>query len=68
MTTLESDVLQALIPRGRLLYPETLAAILHRPRPEIDQAVESSRTQQLAWPNRRGQWQATTVSGNAVSR
>ncbi|MFE3322516.1 hypothetical protein [Nocardia sp. NPDC059195] len=59
MTTLESAVMEALHQRGRLLYPETLAAILQRPRVEIDRGVESLRTQQLAWPNRCGQWQAT---------
>ncbi|MEV4155389.1 hypothetical protein AB0J48_20400 [Nocardia salmonicida] len=58
MTALESDVLDVLRQPGRLLYPETIAAILQQPRPDIDQAVESLRTQRLAVPNRCGQWMA----------
>lgn len=58
MTTLETEVLDALRQPSRLLYPETLAAILQRPRPEIDQAVESLRVQRLASRNRCGQWAA----------
>ncbi|WP_280305661.1 hypothetical protein [Nocardia neocaledoniensis] len=59
MTTLESEVLAALRrPAGRLLYPETIAAILQRPRPEIDQAVASLRAQRLACRAASGQWYA----------
>lgn len=58
MTKLEIEVLDALRQPSRLLYPETLAAILQRPRPEIDQAVESLHAQKLVRPNRCGQWQA----------
>lgn len=58
MASLESKVLDALRPTGRLLYPHTLAAILGRPQPEIERAVESLRTQQLAFRNRAGQWYA----------
>lgn len=58
MTSLESEVLDALRPSGRLLLPETLAAILDRPVSEIDRAVASLRTQQLAFRNRCGQWYA----------
>lgn len=58
MTALETDVFAALHPTTRLLYPETLAAILQRPVAEIDRAVESLRKQQLADRNRCGQWRA----------
>ncbi|MFD4442548.1 hypothetical protein ACFWPK_22535 [Nocardia sp. NPDC058519] len=58
MTTLETEVLDARRQPSRLLYPETIAAILQRPRSEIEQAVESLRTQQLVVPNRCGQWMA----------
>lgn len=58
MTPLESEVRDVLRPRGRLLYPETIAAILQRPRAEIDKAVEGLRAQHLAARNRCGQWYA----------
>ncbi|MFD6224356.1 hypothetical protein [Nocardia asteroides] len=56
MTILESKVFEALQQPGRLLYPETLAAILQRPRNQIDDAVESLRAQRLVVRNRCGQW------------
>ena len=58
MTKLETEVLDALRQPSRLLYPETLAAILQRPRPEIDQAVKSLRAQKLVDRNKCGQWRA----------
>ncbi|MFC4373297.1 hypothetical protein ACFO5K_04210 [Nocardia halotolerans] len=61
MTTLESRVMEALSQRGRLLYPGTLAAILHRPRHEIEEAVESLRAKRLVMRNACGQWSAYRV-------
>lgn len=56
MTPLDLEVLDTLRPSGRLLYPETIAAIMQRPRTEIDKAVERLRAQHLAARNRCGQW------------
>lgn len=56
MSTVEIEVLEKLREPSRLLYPETLAAILQRPVTEIDKAVESLRAQRLVVCNRVGQW------------
>ncbi|WP_446224998.1 hypothetical protein ACTWPB_07730 [Nocardia sp. IBHARD005] len=58
MTALESEVLEALTPTTRLLRPETLAAILQRPRAEIDKASKALRAQGLVGRNASGQWYA----------
>ncbi|MFC5791779.1 hypothetical protein ACFPPE_18195 [Agromyces tardus] len=58
MTTLESAVFDTLHPTTRLLYPETIAAILQRPVAEINQAVKSLRAKRLAMRNACGQWSA----------
>lgn len=58
MTTLESDVLNALTPHGRPLNTTTIAAILRRPQSEIDRAVKSLRAKRLAMRNSCGQWSA----------
>ncbi|MFD4457718.1 hypothetical protein [Nocardia sp. NPDC058480] len=58
MTTLETRVMGVLDQPGRLLYPETLAAILQQPLSEILYAVESLHRRRLAWSNRCGQWSA----------
>ncbi len=58
LASLESRVLTALEPSGRLLLPATLCAVLGRPLGEIELALESLRAQRLAARNRCGQWYA----------
>lgn len=55
---LESQVLDTLRAPGRLLYCETIAAILQRPRAEIERAVDSLWDQKLVRRNVCGQWSA----------
>lgn len=58
MTTLEAEVLEALRPNTRLLYPETIAAISQHPVTEVDQALVALGKRQLAYRNQCGQWRA----------
>lgn len=61
MTALESQVLDALRPNTRLLYTETLAAILQRPAAEVEKAAKSLRAQKLVGRNACGQWHAFRI-------
>ncbi|MEU3011035.1 hypothetical protein [Nocardia asteroides] len=58
MTALETEILDKLNDPPRSLYTEALAAILQRPRAEIDRAVMALYDRRLVWRNRAGQWAA----------
>jgi DNA-binding IclR family transcriptional regulator len=57
MTSLESEVLDALRPGGMLTL-NAIAKATGRPKWLVRRAADSLRRQSLVWENRRSQWQA----------